>query len=35
MFGEYRPFNIGDITRIIDKREVHKIDHHDWYERFI
>ena len=28
MFGEYRPFNIGDITRIMEKREVHKIDHH-------
>lgn len=28
MFGEYRPFNIGDITRIMDKRDIHKIDHH-------
>jgi len=28
MFGEYRPFNIGDITRIMDKKEVHQIDHH-------
>jgi calcineurin-like phosphoesterase family protein len=28
MFGEYRPFNIGDITRIMDKRETHKIDGH-------
>lgn len=25
MFGEYRPFNIGDITRIMNKREIHKI----------
>lgn len=29
MFGEYRPFNIGDITRIMEKREIHKIDHHE------
>ena len=28
MFGEYRPFNIEDITRIMDKREIHQIDHH-------
>lgn len=28
MFGEYRPFNIGDITRIMDKRTPEKIDHH-------
>jgi calcineurin-like phosphoesterase family protein len=28
MFGEYRPFNIGDITNIMSKREVEKIDHH-------
>jgi len=28
MFGEYRPFNIGDITRIMEKREIHKIDRH-------
>jgi calcineurin-like phosphoesterase family protein len=27
-FGEYRPFNIGDITNIMSKREVEKIDHH-------
>ena len=25
MFGEYRPFNIGDINRIMEKREVGKI----------
>lgn len=29
MFGEYRPFNIGDITRIMEKRDVHQIDHHE------
>ena len=28
MFGEYRPFSIDDIIRIMDKREIHKIDHH-------
>jgi hypothetical protein len=28
MFGEYRPFNISDIIRIMDKREMHKIDGH-------
>ena len=28
MFGEYRPFNIGDISRIMEKREIHKIDCH-------
>lgn len=28
-FGEYRPFNIGDITNIMSKREVEKIDHHE------
>lgn len=27
-FGEYRPFNIGDITNIISKRNTEKIDHH-------
>jgi calcineurin-like phosphoesterase family protein len=29
MFGEYRPFNIGDITRIMEKRDIHQIDHHE------
>lgn len=29
IFGEYRPFNIGDITRIMEKRDIHKIDHHE------
>lgn len=29
MFGEYRPFNIGEIARIMEKREVHQIDHHE------
>lgn len=29
VFGEYRPFNIGDITRIMESREIHKIDHHE------
>ena len=28
MFGEYRPFNIGDITNIMSKRTMEKIDHH-------
>lgn len=28
MFGEYRPFNISDINRIMEKREIHKIDSH-------
>ena len=28
MFGEYRPFNIGDITNIMSKRTIEKIDHH-------
>lgn len=28
IFGEYRPFNIVDILRIMDKREVQKVDHH-------
>ena len=27
-FGEYRPFNIGDITNIMSKRTIEKIDHH-------
>lgn len=27
-FGEYRPFNIGDITNIMSKRDIEKIDHH-------
>jgi len=27
-FGEYRPFNIGDITNIMSKRTMEKIDHH-------
>ena len=27
-FGEYRPFNIGDITNIMSKRSIDKIDHH-------
>jgi calcineurin-like phosphoesterase family protein len=27
-FGEYRPFNIGDITNIMSKRNIEKIDHH-------
>ncbi len=27
-FGEYRPFNIGDITNIMSKRSIEKIDHH-------
>lgn len=27
-FGEYRPFNIGDITTIMSKRTIEKIDHH-------
>ena len=27
-FGEYRPFNIGDITNIMSKRMIEKIDHH-------
>ena len=27
-FGEYRPFNIGDITNIMSKRDVSKVDHH-------
>lgn len=27
-FGEYRPFNIGDITDIMSKRTIEKIDHH-------
>ena len=26
-FGEYRPFNIGDITNIMSKRTIEKIDH--------
>ena len=29
MFGEYRPFNIGDIMRIMEKREIHQINHHE------
>jgi hypothetical protein len=29
MFGEYRPFSIGDITRIMEKRDIHQIDHHE------
>ena len=29
MFGEYRPFNIGDITRIMEKRDIHQIDPHE------
>ena len=29
MFGEYRPFNIGDITRIMSKKVISSIDHHD------
>ena len=28
MFGEYRPFNISDINRIMEKRDFIKIDHH-------
>lgn len=28
MFGEYRPFSIDEIMRIMDKREIHKIDSH-------
>jgi calcineurin-like phosphoesterase family protein len=28
VFGEYRPFNIGDITNTMSKRDVEKIDHH-------
>lgn len=27
-FGEYRPFNIGDITNIMSKRNIEKIDNH-------
>ena len=27
-FGEYRPFNIGDITNIMSKRDIEKVDHH-------
>jgi calcineurin-like phosphoesterase family protein len=27
-FSEYRPFNIGDITNIMSKRTIEKIDHH-------
>jgi hypothetical protein len=27
-FGEYRPFNISDITNIMSKRTTEKIDHH-------
>jgi calcineurin-like phosphoesterase family protein len=29
MFGEYRPFNIGDITRIMENRDIHQNDHHE------
>jgi calcineurin-like phosphoesterase family protein len=28
MFGEYRPFNIGEILNIMDKRDTSKVDHH-------
>lgn len=28
LFGEYRPFNINDILRIMDKKEIVKVDHH-------
>ena len=28
MFGEYRPFNIDDITRIMEKKKVEFVDHH-------
>lgn len=31
MFGEWRPFNIDEVMRIMDKRQIHKIDSH--YER--
>jgi calcineurin-like phosphoesterase family protein len=27
-FGEYRPFNIGDIANIMSKRSIEKVDHH-------
>lgn len=28
IFGEYRPFNIGDITRVMEKKKVEFVDHH-------
>lgn len=28
LFGEYRPFNIGDIIRIMEKKDIVKVDHH-------
>ena len=29
MFGEYRPFKFEEVKKIMDKREMLKIDHHD------
>lgn len=28
IFGEYRPFNIGDINNIMSDRQTYKVDHH-------
>ncbi len=28
-FGEYRPFHILEVLKILDAKEIHKIDHHD------
>lgn len=28
MYGEYRPFHISEIIKLMEKREIHTIDHH-------